>query len=286
MQIWENQVTLFSGVNKNFKTERPASFHEKNSPSLDRWIPLQYNSHLLSDTYVIPATEDREGYYGADHFSYWASGLRDAKLLLSDAQKAGMKNPHATLDIGCASGRLIRHLPFLLPEAKIYGCDINRLHVEFCNKYLHPAVTVFHNCAVPHIQLEDNSVDIVTAFSVFTHIEAMETAWLMEIKRILRPGGIALVTIHTEHTLNRLREDWPLWSPVMKHPDIESLIDKDARSFPDDRLIVRWSHDKSYSSNVFYKEEYILSHWSRILTIVEIKKTAPPYQDVVLLAKL
>ena len=285
MQIWENQVTIFSAVDKSFTTELPASCHEQNCPVLERWADLEYEDHLCKDVYSLPCTDDREGYYGSDHFSYWASGLRDSKLLLKEARSSGIKNPLTVLDIGCASGRLIRHLPFLLPDARILGCDINRLHVEFCNKYLHPSISAFHNCSVPHLQIEDSSVDVVTAYSVFTHIEAMETAWLMEIRRILRPGGLAWITIHTENTLKDLDEGWPMWNAVMNHPNAESLIDKNTRLFENDRLVLRWNADKSYSSNVFYKKDYVLSHWSRIMKILDIKRKLPEYQDVVLLIK-
>jgi hypothetical protein len=71
----------------------------------------------------------------------------------------------------------------------------------------------------------------------------------------------------------------------MNHPNAESLIDKNTRLFENDRLVLRWNGDKSYSSNVFYKKDYVLSHWSRIMKIHDIKSKLPEYQDVVLLVK-
>jgi SAM-dependent methyltransferase len=43
---------------------------------------------------------------------------------------------------------------------------------------------------------EDNSFDLVYAFSVFTHIPAEhQEAWLLEMKRILKPGGFLVCTV-------------------------------------------------------------------------------------------
>ena len=39
---------------------------------------------------------------------------------------------------------------------------------------------VFQNHSIPTLPLPDASIDLITAFSVFTHMEGMETAWLME----------------------------------------------------------------------------------------------------------
>jgi ubiquinone/menaquinone biosynthesis C-methylase UbiE len=156
--------------------------------------------------------------------------------------------------------------------------------VEWCCANLANTISVFQNHSIPTLPLDSNSVDIVTAFSVFTHIEAFDTAWLMELNRILRPGGIAWVTVHTEHTLAEMNPNWPLWNPVMNHPDIKNLIGSD-RSFPGNRLLVRWRNNRSYSSNVFYRESYLRSHWSRIFEVLELRRRFPAFQDVLIMRK-
>ncbi len=37
---------------------------------------------LAADTSPLPSTEQREGYYGSNHYNFWASGLRDYCQLL------------------------------------------------------------------------------------------------------------------------------------------------------------------------------------------------------------
>lgn len=282
-QIWENYICLNSAVEKKFETLGPASQYLNSDSRVGSWVNLDYSEALRNDTYPLPNTEDREGYYDQDHFSYWASGLLDARMLMDTAQQLGIVSG-TYLDLGCASGRVTRHTALQYRNLKTLGCDINRLHVEWCNAFLPKGLVTFQNHSIPSLPLESNSIDIVSAYSVFTHIEAMETTWLMEIRRVLRPGGIAWVTLHTEGTLQDMTPDWPLWSPVMQHPESGNLVGGE-RSFDGNRLVLRWSSARSYSSNVFYKAAYIRANWSRIFEVVDIRRRHPGYQDVVILRK-
>lgn len=280
---WENLICLNSDVEPAFTLLAPASEHLATDARRDTWDGLDYAEALCRDTWPLPQTADREGYYGDDHFSYWASGLQDAQLLATAALQHGV-TLERYLDLGCASGRVLRHVALGHPEVAAMGCDINRLHVEWCNRHLPPNCTVFQNHSIPTLPLPDASVDVVSAYSVFTHIEALETAWLMELRRILRPGGIAWITVHSELTLQDMTPDWPLWAPTMKHPQAARLIGADRR-FAGDRLVLRWLADRSYSSNVFYRLDYIRKHWSRIFDVLEVRRRCPSFQDVVILGK-
>lgn len=282
-EIWEAMIALNSDQEPDFEILGPAREHYASDGRKQDWVNLDFTNALAQDNAPLPATKDREGYYGPNHFSYWASGLEDAQNVLLAAQKYGIE-VKTFFDLGCASGRIIRHIPHLMPGIKTLGCDINRLHVEWCNTYLPSNIQAFQNHSIPALPLEANSIDVATAFSVFTHIEAFETTWLMEIERILRPNGIAWITVHTEHTLVDMNPNWPLWKPVMNYPNITHLIDEN-RHFPGNRLTVRWRNNRSYSSNVFYKESYLHSHWGRIFEVLELRRRFPRFQDVLILRK-
>lgn len=282
--IWENLVCLNSDAEPAFALLAPAAAYRATDARLADWGSLDYAAALARDTWPLPETADREGYYGPDHFSYWASGLTDARHLLATAAAHGVTEPACCLDLGCASGRVLRHMALERPGMRALGCDINRLHVEWCNRHLPPGCTVFQNHSIPSLPLPDNSVDIASAYSVFTHIEAVETAWLMELRRVLRPGGIAWITVHSEFTLQEMTPDWPLWNPVMQHPEAATKLDA-ARGFAGDRLVLRWRSDRSYSSNVFYKLDYLRATWSRFLEIAEVRRRFPSFQDVLILRK-
>jgi len=81
-----------------------------------------------------------------------------------------------------------------------------------------------------------------------------------------------------------MHEGWPLWKPVMRHPDLAKLINED-RTFDGNRLTVRWRSEQSYSSNIFYKQAYLEQVWSKFFEILEIRRRFPRFQDVLILRK-
>jgi hypothetical protein len=122
----------------------------------------------------------------------------------------------------------------------------------------------------------------VTALSVFTHIETWDVTWLMEIRRILRPGGIAWLTFHSEETWKEMKETWPLYKALQKYPSFSEFSGKD---LPHDFTVFRHKADRSYSSNVFIKNDYIRRVWGRVMPVKEIKRRFPAFQDVAILQK-
>jgi SAM-dependent methyltransferase len=283
-EVWENLISLNAFSDYEFDTLDAAKEYRESDTAETNWNDECDNLEpaLELDTYVLPTTSDREGYFGQNHFSYWASGLRDRNNLLACAERLGVE-ARSYLDFGCATGRVIRHFATAERQIKTYGCDINRTHVDWCAKYLPENITVFQNHSIPTLSLPDNSIDIVSAYSVFTHIEAFETSWLMEIRRILKPGGIAWITVHSEKTFEEVREGWPLHIGLRNHPEFQKY--KENQVMDKDRLVFRWKSDASYSSNVFYTNDYLQRTWGRILEIKETHRRLPGWQDVVVLQK-
>lgn len=281
--IWEDLISLNTGTEmfcEHIGSAGQYVHQDDGSVAWDRQrVPL--NVALERDKAPLPSTEAREGYYGTNHFNYWASGLRDYCEIAEWLDKKNI-NISTYLDIGCASGRVIRAFD-AHAGVKAIGCDINRRHVDWVAANLPPSIAIFQNHSIPSLPLPENSIDLVTAFSVFTHVEAFDTTWLMEINRILRPGGIAWLTIHGDRTWRELRPGWPLYAPLDAHPDYQK--DRKNREIPRPRIVYRWHKDRSYSANIFYSYDYIRTVWGRIFDIVEIRPCLPPFQDAVILRK-
>lgn len=280
---WEDMISINSRADTSMETVgRAVDFlhGDRGDVAWDRnRIPLDVA--LEHDGFQIPSTAQREGYYGDNHFNYWASGLRDYCQLLEWMEPRNV--PHGTLlDMGCATGRFVRHAHADFTE--VIGCDINRKHVDWIGQHLGADIKVFQNTSVPSLPLADESVDVVTAFSVFTHIECFDTTWLMELRRVLRPGGIAWLTIHGERTWRDIEPSWPLYPVLTSHPDYAQY--RDLPSLPTDRLVFRWHAERSYSANVFYTDRYIRQTWGRILTVRDTFPALPHFQEVVVLQKL
>jgi len=51
--------------------------------------------------------------------------------------------------------------------------------------------------------LSSESLDVVFSFSVFTHLSARDQmAWLKDLARLLRPDGLAIISIHTTDSID------------------------------------------------------------------------------------
>ncbi|RFP91125.1 class I SAM-dependent methyltransferase [Rhodobacteraceae bacterium 63075] len=188
------------------------SLHANRGPEEIRELPVM--EMAKHDTAPLPVKSDREGYCGDNHEWYWLSGLRDYHLTQQIFERHGAK-VNRLLDIGCASGRVLRHYAFQSDIRELWGSDINHRHIRFMNTHMPSHVRTVAMPCLPHLPTEDNYFDAITAFSVFTHIDVFETAFLADIRRTLKPGGLAYLTISDESHWNALRgkldEDGPTW---------------------------------------------------------------------------
>jgi predicted SAM-dependent methyltransferase len=80
--------------------------------------------------------------------------------------------------------------------------------VQWCDANL-PFADVTVNDLAPPLPYADSSLDLVYAFSVFTHLSVqLQHAWMQDCVRVLRPGGWLLISTLGEHylSLKRLTE--------------------------------------------------------------------------------
>lgn len=102
----------------------------------------------------------------------------------------------ALLDWGCGCGRMMLHLLNLFPAAAISGCDIDGEAVEWCRKHIHRG-TFEKIEPFPPTMFSDGAFDVVVGCSVMTHLsKADQLRWLAEIRRITKPGGLFITSVH------------------------------------------------------------------------------------------
>jgi SAM-dependent methyltransferase len=242
---------------------------------------------IARDNYPIPCAVDREGYSPGYDGVYWMSGLEDYLKIMEVAERYGVK-PKSVFDFGCASGRVIRHFAAQTDIPEIWGSDINARHIRWLFENLpHTVKPIFNHC-IPTLPIRDNSVDIISAFSVFTHIDTFETCWLAELRRIMSDDGIAYLTVHNEDTWEVIRDQ----VDNEKNRLVQSMLkidptvrEKLQQPMADTRTVYRFAQSGPYRAQVFHSNNYLQQVWGRFFKIEEILPGHHVRQTVLVLRK-
>ncbi|MEZ6096932.1 MAG: class I SAM-dependent methyltransferase [Pirellulaceae bacterium] len=291
---WEDDLSRNTLDTEPFEALPPVSERPE-----EEWKPVADNANanlmqgigarqrMEADTYPIPAPQDREGYSPGRDVQYWMSGLVDHLKIMQACRELNI-DVQRYFDFGCASGRVIRHFVAQTEIPEIWGSDINQRHIRWLYEHMPKRVKPIFNHTIPAIPLEDNYFDVVSAFSVFTHIDTFETAWLAELRRILKPGGLAYLTVHNEDTWEVLRGEINndknrLIQQVRKvDPQFDQHI---MGPLPNTRTVYRFTSQGPYRAQVFHSNDYLHNVWGRYFDLIKILPRHHVRQTVVLLRK-
>ena len=247
----------------------------KSSAGVDR--------ELGNDDFAVPPQNLRPGY--GSTVEKWLSGGKAntytmMKLITSDDFL--IQEGNRILDLGCQSGRMIRWLAHSAAKCEIWGVDISARHIVWCQENMSPPFNFATVTTQPHLPFEDGYFDLVYYGSVFTHIDDLSDAWLLEVKRIMRKDGRAYITVHDNHTLDLILNDRVPYVVEFK---------KYLLSFDKTLQFTRSDYYKfcimpgTPDVNVFYDIDYLRQHWGRILHIISITPEVYGYQTAVVMKK-
>lgn len=109
------------------------------------------------------------------------------------------------LDFGCGWGRMMRFFLKDVVADNLYGIDVDPAMIDICvNTVRHGNYSVVK--PEPPTQFSNNSFDVVYAYSVFSHLsEPVHIKWVEEFSRILKPGGIMIVTTQARRFIDFCR---------------------------------------------------------------------------------
>lgn len=184
------------------------------------------------------------------------------------------------LDFGCGWGRIVRFFLKDLDGHRLHGIDCYPEALELAranNRYCRFDRVDPH----PPTELPANSYDLVYAFSVFSHLsEAAHKAWLAEFRRLLKPGGLAVLTTRDRHFIEfcgRVREeqkakalDEHLFGPALAFPDVAaSLRAYDAGEFCYSGVGGGGVLDGSFYGETAIPEGYVRKHWTDGFEVVD-----------------
>ena len=113
------------------------------------------------------------------------------------------------LDFGCGCGRLSWYLISSGACATYVGADVDEPAIRWCRSHLKEGRFEVIR-PEPPTAFDSESFDLVFAASVFTHFdERLQDAWLDELHRILRPGGLLLASTHAPRLVEQRPEIGP-----------------------------------------------------------------------------
>jgi SAM-dependent methyltransferase len=98
------------------------------------------------------------------------------------------------LDFGCGAGRTLRHFLEEAERGELWGADIDTASIAWLEANLCPPLHVLRSHDAPPLELENGSFDLIWAISVFTHLTDHSLAWLVDLHRLLRPGGLLMAS--------------------------------------------------------------------------------------------
>jgi ubiquinone/menaquinone biosynthesis C-methylase UbiE len=229
--------------------------------------------------------------YGKTPEEYLATGrdrIRNMKEIL-EASGFSLGQGSRVLDFGSASGIMMRWLYDITRAGEVWGVDILGDWVVWCQQHLSPPFKFVTTTSYPHLPFEDRYFDLIYAGSVFTHISDLAEAWLLELKRIVRPGGRLYLTVHDNTTIRKLlTDDRP---PEERHPAAPILqsFEQETHFTASDFAMFAINRAPGPGApgqaQVFYDIDYLQQHWGNYLEIISIHPEAYGHQTAILMKK-
>ena len=214
---------------------------DETSPGPDG-LPIPPARLLLATTHV------------ADTRFYVETG-EATKLLLERRARESGRDPAElarVLDFGSGCARVAR---WWAADGvhRVHGCDLNGEAIAWCASNL-PNAEFRPNGLAPPLPYEADSFDLLYSISVFTHLPvALQRRWAAELRRVLRPGGVALLSMHGD--LFARRELLP--AELDRHRRGEPVVLYE--SLPGDRCSA--FHPPSYVRDELLAEWTVLRHY-------------------------
>lgn len=153
---------------------------------------------------LIPQVRERRG--GKRSYAEWAHVIGIFQTLMFIYSRAN--SAQTIVDLGSGTGILaIAAEPLVCAGGRYVGLDVNPVDIAFCKQHYPSPPFEFHHMPAhnaayaaaqsgqKHWPVVDNCADLVTALSVWSHLNEADALFYMhDAYRVLRPGGKAIIT--------------------------------------------------------------------------------------------
>jgi SAM-dependent methyltransferase len=179
------------------------------------------------------------------------------------------------LDFGCGVGRVLQY--FAREPVELFACDVDASAVSYLQSE-YPAVRCAVNDYEPPLPYADGKFDAVYSVSIWTHLPPdQQIPWLLEIQRVLKPGGLALLTTIGPYGYRRGTH---LWAVTFNYEDLlrdglcySAYKTQDPGTGP------------SYGA-AYHTPDYVRREWGKHFDVLEVQEGAiDNLNDLVILRK-
>lgn len=150
---------------------------------------LPYPPFELANRVLALSANDLDGF-----ISYEIAGAEIRSELLRLLPEGTTLEGKRLLDFGCGAGRTLRHFMAEARAGEVWGADIDPRSVDWLRANLCPPLNVVRCDVDPPLPFDSEGFDFAWAISVFTHLAGNSAEWLLELHRVLRPGGLLMAS--------------------------------------------------------------------------------------------
>ncbi len=231
----------------------------------------------------------RTGAPGLDEFVRGGAQAADELARALAVARRSFGDARSVLDLGCGSARVLPHVAALAPTATCTGCDVDTAAITWAARH-YPKLSWVASPFEPPLPFADRSFDLVYSISVFSHLgEELQDRWLAELRRLLRPGGVALLSVHGSHAFEQFRTGqattaWCRADAFARGPlqPAEFVYEPYVRSLWNEGELPGVGRDYGLA---FHGEQYVRRHFSQWLGIEAVLPRAmTSWQDIVICA--
>jgi ubiquinone/menaquinone biosynthesis C-methylase UbiE len=141
--------------------------------------------------------------YEQEKFYWWHRGKRSIVRKNLQTYRRGKKI--TILDIGCGTGMLLKELP---SDDFVWGLDSSDQALDFCRKRGFSRLK--KGMLGKKLPFRNKEIDVILMLDVLEHVGNEQKA-LEEIARILKPGGLVIITVPAYQSI------YSYWDKMLGH---------------------------------------------------------------------